>query len=317
VKGQEKMISVIVFSKDRPMQMHAYLESLEHFSGIDMENLSVIYNESENISYEKVISNFPLVKWIKEEYFVDQLGKSINCAGKYIMFGCDDVVFTSDIDLSAIERALNNNIDVFGYSLRLGENIKPLPSNIELTGQNFQWKWKETDAPHYNYPFELDCTVYRKEDILEIYTRNREKCTNPNRFEGVIYNDDIYEIKRPYLMMGRGRSRAVVITVNRVQDTCLNEVDDSMGYSVEYLQELYNRGRRFDIMKIAGLSTNSIHVDSTFIYFTKTLNSTIYVRRIIKYIKNFVHNIAYLFRHNIAKEQIKMKNEIINHMRDE
>ena len=84
---RQNQISIIVFSKDRPMQMHAYLESLLKFSDAVQEMVTVLYCETENIRYEKLIQNFPRVKWIKENKFETDLKQIIADAGGYIMFG--------------------------------------------------------------------------------------------------------------------------------------------------------------------------------------------------------------------------------------
>ena len=67
------MISVIVFSKGRPMQLHAYLESLLKFSDIKQEMITVLYCEMKDIRYDKVMNAFPQVHWIIEEKFEQNL----------------------------------------------------------------------------------------------------------------------------------------------------------------------------------------------------------------------------------------------------
>ena len=31
-----------------------------------------------------------------------------------------------------------------------------------------EWDWEKSNEQHYNYPWELDCTVYRKEDVVRL-----------------------------------------------------------------------------------------------------------------------------------------------------
>ena len=49
---ENKRISVIVFSKGRPMQLHAYLESLLRYSDAVPEEITVLCCETEGIRYD-------------------------------------------------------------------------------------------------------------------------------------------------------------------------------------------------------------------------------------------------------------------------
>ena len=81
------MISIIVFSKGRPMQLHAYLESLLRFSDAQQSMITVLYCETEGIRYDKVMKKFPEISWIKESKFETNLKQTISQADDYIMFG--------------------------------------------------------------------------------------------------------------------------------------------------------------------------------------------------------------------------------------
>lgn len=79
--------------------MHAYLESLLKFSDARQEMVTVLYCETEGIRYGKLMQQFPQVTWRKENKFETDLKQIIADAGEYIMFGCDDVVFTRPFSL--------------------------------------------------------------------------------------------------------------------------------------------------------------------------------------------------------------------------
>ena len=85
-------VSVIVFSKGRPMQLHAYLESMLKFSDAAPEDITVLCCETEGIRYDKVKAQFAQVNWCIEKKFEEDLKKAVAAAGDYIIFGCDDVV---------------------------------------------------------------------------------------------------------------------------------------------------------------------------------------------------------------------------------
>lgn len=266
-----KQISIIVFSKGRPMQMHAYLESLLKFSDAAQESITVLYCETENIRYEKLMKHFPDVKWIKENNFEADLKKIISDAGKYIMFGCDDVVFTRKFSLNKAVKYLEEHSLVFGYSIRLGENIQPVPQNLSEDTEVLEWKW-DCENQHYNYPWELDCTLYRKEDVMRMTEEEKNPIKNPNYYEAMIRPDNRKQrITRPNMACNKKSGCAVVITVNRVQDTHQNGFDDSMLTDIYSLDRLYNdEDNTLDIERISSLDNSMIHVGAEYFLLRKT-----------------------------------------------
>ena len=59
-------VSIIVFSRGRSLQLHAYLESLLKFSDAKQNMIHVLYSPMEQIGYEKVMKCYPNVQWKKE-----------------------------------------------------------------------------------------------------------------------------------------------------------------------------------------------------------------------------------------------------------
>ena len=260
------MSSVIVFSKDRPMQLHAYLESMLVFSDIEENHISIIYVESENISYEKVKNKFSYAKWIKQsDFYLDTLS-CIQIAEAEVMFGCDDVVFTGPFSIKIAEEILRNEASIWGFSMRLGRNIEPFPSQAISSKDLCIWEWTTAENPHFAYPWELDCTVYRKEDVIKIMTQiSADLLRNPNDLEAIPANNAHWMITKKR-MCSYVHSKAIVITVNRVQDEYPNVYDDTKKTDVQTLADLYSKGKTLDVERISKLSlnTNQIHVGADF-----------------------------------------------------
>ena len=293
--------TVIVFSKDRPMQLHAYLESLFRFSDCRDEMVYVLYKEVLPISYHEVKEYYPLVNWIKEEDFRSQLEDILEKAGQYVMFGCDDVVFTGYFHLSDMEEYLNRNEEVFGCSLRLGRNIRPFPRHVTSEGMFCRWDWTE-EKSHYGYPWELDCTLYRKADVKRIITQ-AGRIESPNFLEYIPEQDPQKYIGRKYLACYSGRSKALVITVNRVQDTHPNEVDDSGRTDVLslFIQYRYEK-KRLDIDAICTLRNVCVHVGNE--YFILTGKQ--YYHKTGGALQNFMNNIRFLWK-NLLPEWMELE----------
>ncbi len=268
---EKNQISVIVFSKGRPMQLHAYLESLLKFSDAAEEQITILCCETEGIRYDKVMECFPQAVWKKEENFETDLKDAVMAAGEYIMFGCDDVVFTHAFSLCKAAAYLGSHDKVFGFSMRLGHNITPYPSNAVYYNGVMEWNWETAVEQHYNYPWELDCTLYRKEDVARLIDEEEKVIKNPNYLEAVINADNRSEkLPRKYLACNKERGCAVVITVNRVQDSYQNGFDDSMMTDVYSLDKLYNdEGNTLDVDRIAQQENHVVHVGAEYFILRK------------------------------------------------
>jgi len=278
------LLSVIVFSKDRPLQLHGYLESLIFYSKIKEEAINVIFKETPDIPYEIVINSFKSINWIKQTDFFQNLTCAINDSKEYIMFGCDDVVFSSNFNIQGAISTLKEDEDIFGFSLRLGKNIRPKPNNYLKKEKTLVWNWTKTNCAHWNYPWELDGTIYRKSDIQAIIeAMNSDTLKNPNYLEAVIANDPCRFIRREKLASFR-KSKCLVITVNRVQDNFPNDFDERKNYTPKNLQFLYEKDRRIYYRYFK--QNRIIHVDSSYLIlipkwmfcFAPIINAFLFIR---------------------------------------
>ena len=267
----DNKVSVIVFSKGRPMQLHAYLESLLKFSDAEADNITVLCCETKGIRYGKVRERFPGVKWQTEQNFENDLKRAVADAGEYIMFGCDDVVFTRKFSLDSAAGYLRANPDVFGFSVRLGENIMPFPENAVCNDGIMEWDWEQSRERHFNYPWELDCTLYRKDDVAGLIGQEEKTIKNPNYLEAIVNEDNKSRlISRKHMAEDKAHSSAIVITVNRVQDSYQNGFDDSMLTDIYSLDKQYNdEDNSLDIDKIAELENDQVHVGAEYFILRK------------------------------------------------
>ena len=267
IKKERQESTIIVFSKDRPMQLHAYLESLKKATGCNETDIYVLFKEISPICYDKVREYFPNVNWIPEKHFAKQLYDIVLKAKDYIMFGCDDVVFVNDFDLHKAEVCLKENVDVFGFSFRLGRNIKPIPRKLWKNQDIYLWDWAENTG-HYGYPWELDCTLYRKEDVIAILSKIGD-VKSPNYLESIPEEKPNEYILRRKMAAYYEDSKAIVITVNRVQDTHPNSIDalkltDVLSLFIQYQYE----DRYLDIDRLWKCKHQLVHVGSGYFQLT-------------------------------------------------
>lgn len=324
------MTSIIVFSKDRPMQLHAYLESLLLYSNTTPQSICVIYKESKVISYDLVKRSFSDVKWVEQKDFRADLEHCINEAADFVMFGCDDVVFTKCFSFGEIEDCLRKCRDVYGVSLRLGRNIKPVP-HVRKKNKFLVWDWKSCKCTHYDYPFELDCTVYRKKDIQGLLSKLQD-IVNPNQLEAEVAGNFSLYVNRPMLSCYDGLSKAIVITVNRVQNTCPNPVDGSSMTDTLTLFRLYCKGNHIDVAKVSKIPNRVIHVNSKYFILsggnwdknnsnmTKSISQIKHKLKVLmRLLNNVLSNLQYFVLHNLKHEILNDDNvytaidSILNH----
>lgn len=173
----EKMITNIVFTKNRPLQLEAYLESLYNSFARQLVQTYIIYKvEFFDEAYESVFQRFPECVVVREGDFHNDFMQILNQADtRYILFGIDDVVYFDSIDFDVIDEAFAAyREEIFGFSLRFAkETIEAGGDAIHertATGQTlYAIDWTQGQTPITRYPFELCATVYSTAMIKTIF----------------------------------------------------------------------------------------------------------------------------------------------------
>jgi len=180
-------LSVMIFSKDRAMQLECLLRSFYKHNGRLSADLTVLYRESANFSnsYDDLRSSFPEVKFEKEANFRGQvLGWLARHVFAPVMFLVDDCVFVDEIPIS-IGSVINWRTIVYP---RLGANIDfslneqkaIIPPSFTTTSGWLSFEFTKGKA-EYSYPWSLDGNVYPG---YLIFLLSIIGCSgNPNRFE--------------------------------------------------------------------------------------------------------------------------------------
>lgn len=262
------MLDIICFSKDRPLQLCGYLESLYHFAKIPI-SVTIIAQASSpemHAAYTEVAADFPSACFRYEgdiEALVRQSLKETH--SRNIMFGCDDVVFCAPFDKEPIE-FLSGNDDAFCFSLRLGRHIifshpadrsERMPHAV-VYGNVYRWHWPSASVD-FGYPFELNATIYRRDDVNEYIDLLPSGRFHPNLLEHSFYQgfNESTAFRRPF-MAAYQRARAVVVTVNRVQDIARNHIYAE--WSPALLLELYREGKRLDVEYYSKALFDRVHI---------------------------------------------------------
>lgn len=174
-----KIISNIVFTKNRPLQLEAYLKSLYRNMPRELIRTYIIYKEELfDEQYLEVFKRFDACVVIREKNFHDDFVNLIERIDtKYILFGTDDVIYYDSVSFDTIDRTFGRfGDDIFGFTLRLcPKNLNPGGdkfSPLQVDGETiYRLSWKDAQTRNAKYPFELNSTIYKTSLVKEIVSR--------------------------------------------------------------------------------------------------------------------------------------------------
>lgn len=271
------MITTIIFSFDRAMQLDKLLESIVRFDTSKKINLYVLYSTSSSeyeAGYQELNKKFSSVKWKRETSFKESFvwpkfsfywrnyywwfkygyNRSIksnfkslllsimeNSVDDSIMFLTDDSIFVNQIDIkSALLQKVENHGFKFSYSLRHGENI--IGGNYKKNTDFIEWNIINSNKhSDWNYPFSVDGHIYNIKAMLEIFRKVIFK--NPNTLEGnvVCYVEDKQLLKH---FVANEQSCLLGFELNRVQTIADN---NSLDICNKTLNELFLSGYELNL----------------------------------------------------------------------
>lgn len=257
------MIDLIIFSKNRPLQLYALLESLyQHTDSQKSANVSVIYryDQSFRASIDEMSDKFSFVSFIAQNDFYQDV---INClkttTNRFCAFLVDDIVFKENISLANTCHLLLSNPHILTFSMRMGLHLnfcyptslkQPLPNGTIQNGF-FIWKWQHGQGD-WGYPYSLDGHIFKKEDLTRWLSKIN--FSNPNQFE------DRLQIAKTEntecFCICTTQSSIVNLPLNRVQDEYRNRCGE---ISSEELFLYWEQGKKIDIVELQGLINTSAH----------------------------------------------------------
>ncbi len=260
------MITSIIFSKDRPLQLDLTLKSLYKNFSQSTSNI-VIYDCSPDFedAYVKLKEEHPNIQWWRQHpsLFQDTWAAIASSDNNLICFFTDDGIMFSECP--PIEEDLFTVCEqMCCFSLRMGLNIgsrshreqtfPDLPqSDLAILNDNLLI-WKRT-APAYgsywSYSLSVDGHIFRKAEILEmvgelVYLEGyREWKQNPNEFEAALQR---FWTSGPQYMVSHQNSVYVNSPNNRVSESGTdNSSGDQHDYSDKQLLQLFMEGKRINL----------------------------------------------------------------------
>lgn len=256
-------ITAIVFSKNRPIQLFALLESMFKNTNVTQDAVHVLFKADFDFIYpmEQVREAFPEVNFHPEYDFRAQTMSLVNEAANKVVFFTDDDVFKDKVDFGPVLQLLDSNPDVVCFSLRLGTHLnycysvqakQSLPKSATVREPWYCWRWKGTDWD-WNYPLSVDGHVFRKNELMFVMQQAGD-WKSPNTFEG---NMSHLHPNLPHSqMMSFTTSKVFNIPHNKVQ----NEINNVFGGGSENeLLEAWKQGKKIDIRTFQGIKNVSAH----------------------------------------------------------
>jgi hypothetical protein len=239
------MIKTIFFTKDRPLQFRAFVESFLFCSGYEETTTVVVHD---GVDYKGIFKKLPrLIEYDdKLEGGFDKLFRRL--VGRLedddlVLFGCDDQVYTRPFNMQIPEDYMISRPDVMGFSLRLGLNISHVPQNLSRDRRFFEWNWRGQPS-HWGYPFELMGTVYRGSLLKTIIDAQKEPIRCPNFYESFGVQYCFANAVGDKMAMLNTPNYTVAQDVNRVQDFFNNKVQGDASHHVAALKQDYIDGKR-------------------------------------------------------------------------
>jgi len=280
------LITSIIFSKDRPLQLDLCLQSVNKNLKSSTRNI-VIYkcsNEKYQASYDGLRAAYPDVEfWPQSKSLLKDIHHCIltESNNDYVCFFVDDCIVyrETDIDKNTINDIFKNDA-VCCISLRLGMNINQRSHDNhffpDIIGNhefiNRYWlmcsKTSVRYGNYWSYSLSVDGHIFRKKDMYEmvnelihvskIHKEEKNWITTPNQFES--------QLQRFWTITSNVMACPYVSSVvnspnNKTQESHNNRHGDFYSYNQLELLNTFLSGKRIDLAKLDIKDINCPHTE--------------------------------------------------------
>lgn len=265
---------IVIFSYNRPMQLYALLESIDYYvKGVG--KICIIYRAASNYQqgYDQVMHQFPNATFVYQDAPPHDFKRlTLECTFKtdndYILFAVDDDLVKDFIDLEECAQLIEKH-HAYGFYLRLGKNLSYCYSRYEdqklpvfITDQDNLCSWQFSQGEcDWNYPHNLDMTLYRKSDLASLLTTLEYSSPNSLEYQ-LALQADVHKVGLCYQ-----ESKILNLPINIVQTFTHNNSLHS--HSPEELLTLFINGLKIDIHALYQLPNRAAHVHDCALTFIK------------------------------------------------
>jgi hypothetical protein len=284
---KNKNVLHIVFSKNRAMQLHMYLKSLNLYCRYKRSSLKLVClcnfsNEDFLNGYKLLSKRFPNVSFIIESNFKNDIlsliDKNNDC--DYIWFAVDDIEYIADFDIddiidflyakrlrvlsqrSTFQQLLNRFCmqDLHIFSMRYGQNLSQslqtgLANQLVPTccfANNFYTYNKIDGEGDWAYCYSLDSHIYLISDMHKYL--KYFKFRSPSQLENAL--QQLNSLKFRTLISFYGESRCFNNPQNKVQSEINNF---SLELDADFINKSYLKGSMPILSAIRPNEVQSVH----------------------------------------------------------
>ena len=257
------MITSIIFSKNRPLQLDLTIKSIKQ-NFPDCNEIVVLHNNDTEFSEaHSTLCNehCDILSW-QQSYslFKDVLNAAAVTENNFICLFTDDDIFYRPFQCGNYEFLDRNHVSCL--SLRMGQNIterqhdgitgQDLCKNI-FVAENDMIAWSKTMhcyGSYWSYDLSVDGHIFRKADIVEMMDELQllqsryDWGDTPNVLESQLQR--FWPLRGNYMMSPK-HSVVVNSPNNRVQDSHKNRSGDVFSYDSKYLLDKYVDGNRISL----------------------------------------------------------------------
>lgn len=254
------MINLIIWSKDRAVQLRLLLESIKRYMpDFFVPHIIYTYSTPEFAKgYAKVSQEFS-ADYIFESNLERDTRKLIDKSlGGLVAFSTDDTVIFKSPPRVDLDQLIPSGCTTF--SLRLGLNTtlqdyyrnlwQPPLINYREDGDIIEWQWiRHNPVYNYGYPFGLDMHVYHTDLISKLIKYESFRTTN--QLESLLFRK---KYEAPQLI----RSFKESVAVN-IPDNNISGITQSSGSDLGKMNKRFLAGGVIDLDHISSQTFNACH----------------------------------------------------------
>ncbi|MFL2755922.1 MAG: hypothetical protein ACJ0BE_01515 [Dehalococcoidia bacterium] len=181
---------ILIFSKERTLQLNSLIQSLLYYSDVSQEDITVLFKDSEEISYKSLINKYSCNFHQERSFLTDVKNIIQNNRKQYCMFLVDDFIVRDNFSISVMESVLRSPNGITAFSLRLGSNIKDYqsPEFVTLPHSVLSWRTNKKYGKSWNYIWELSSSMYESSFVTDYLNQcDPEYVDFPNPLESYYY----------------------------------------------------------------------------------------------------------------------------------
>jgi len=183
--------TIIIFSRDRTLQLKSLLRSIQYHSDVQANEIHVLYTTKPELPYDSLIEEFNCKFTAQQDFFHDLERIVKTNPSKFTWFLVDDLIFRDTFSLRRVEEFMGSNDGVGAFSFRLGQNIQDgsPPAFDEPEEGIVAWDTAPGVGRTWNYFWDISSSLYRTELVLDYLRKcDPRKITFPNPLESRYYS---------------------------------------------------------------------------------------------------------------------------------